>query len=129
MEPDLVAEIDELAVGEDRSRNWTINDLVRRGLAEVQTQGRILAEQESHAAVDAFHDAKIQRNPEFQREVDQRIQQSAIKPILDARRAEKQPHRHRFQIEVANTRRGKAGRPVADYACDCGQIKKEIPVR
>jgi hypothetical protein len=141
MDEALVAEVDEQAAREDRSRNWTINDLVRRGLAEVQTQERILAEQESLAAVDVYHDAKIQRDPEFQREVDQRIQQAAIKPTLDERRASSsrsgpagietlpKPHRHRFQIEVANTRRGKAGRQVADYACDCGEIKKEQPVK
>jgi hypothetical protein len=120
MEPDLVEEIDGQAAREDRSRNWTINDLVRRGLAAVY------AEQAS--AIERLSDELIQRDPEFQREVDQRIQQAAIKPTLDERRTER-PHRHRFQIEVANTRRGKAGRQVADYACDCGEIKKEQPVK
>jgi hypothetical protein len=106
MEPDLVEEIDEQAAREDRSRNWTINDLVKRGLAAVRS--------EQASALDRLHDDLIQ--------------QDAIRPTLDERRAER-PHRHRFQVEVANTRRGKAGRQVADYACDCGEIKHEQAVK
>ena len=137
MEPDLVEEIDEQAAREDRSRNWTINDLVKRGLAAVRTEEAVNRIGEQLIGPDVA----IQRDPEFQGEVDQRVQQAAIKPTLDERRASSsrsgpagietlpKPHRHRFQVEVANTRRGKAGRQVADYACDCGEIKHEQPVK
>jgi hypothetical protein len=131
MEPDLVEQIDEQAAREDRSRNWTINDLVKRGLAEVQTQERILTEQGSLNVVRGGVAEGVPTDEGWvapQGSTDELIQQDAIRPTLDARRAER-PHRHRFTVEVANTRRGKAGRQVADYACDCGEIKPELPVK
>jgi len=136
MDDALVAEVDAEADREDRSRNWTINDLVRRGLiAKAAEEGL------------AFPSGAIERDPEFQREVDQRIQQAAIKPTLDKRRAEKQrspravppppgpegvdggpAHRHRYTDEVEGSRQGRAGIIQADFACSCGLTRRQ-PVK
>lgn len=35
------------------------------------------------------------------------------------------PHRHRFVTEVAGTRQGRAGIIQADFACACGQTKRQ----
>jgi hypothetical protein len=112
MDADLLQRVDAAAERENRTRSNMIEVLVRLGLIE----------QGSGSADDVFaalESVTVAGSADLA---------AAVKPTLDARRAEK-PHRHRFQIEVAGTRRGKAGRQVADYACDCGQIKKEIPVR
>jgi hypothetical protein len=129
MDADLLQRVDAAAERENRTRSNMIEVLVRVGLIE----------QGSGPADDVFTALESVTGAGG---VDlAAVQQEAIKPTLDERRASSsrsgpagietlpKPHRHRFQIEVANTRRGKAGRQVADYACDCGQIKKEIPVR
>jgi hypothetical protein len=117
MDADLLQRVDAAAERENRTRSNMIEVLVRLGLIE----------QGSGSADDVFA-ALESVTVAGSADLAAAVQQQAVKPTLDARRAEK-PHRHRFQIEVAGTRRGKAGRQVADYACDCGQIKKEIPVR
>ena len=117
LDESTLAAIDELAERESRSRSGMLGVIIRQWLTYEQPT---LAEDVEPEA--------IQRDPQFQREVDQRIQREAIKPTLDQRRAEKQPHRHRYTTEVEGTRQGRAGVIQADFACACGETKRQ-PVK
>ena len=136
LDESTLAAVDELAERESRSRSGMLGVIVRHWLTHMDTGSGpaddVFAALESVTGAGGVDLATVE--------------QEAIKPTLDQRRAERKqrvssssgpsgietlskPHRHRFQIEVANTRHGKAGRQVADYACDCGEIKKEQPVK
>lgn len=120
VESELLEAIDRTAAVEERSRNWTINDLIRRGLAAVQTEEAVNQIGRQLLGPDSV------------------IEQEAIKPTLDQRRAEKQrpagvdplphPHRHRYTDEVEGTRQGRAGIIQADFACSCGLTRRQ-PVK
>ena len=126
LDSELLDAIDRAAAVEERSRNWMINDLLRRGLAAVRTEEAVNQIGEQLIGPDVL------------------VQQEAIKPTLDQRRAEKQrpprlvpsppgpegvdggpAHRHRYNREVEGTRQGRAGIIQADFTCSCGLTRRQ----
>lgn len=119
MDEALVAEIDEQAEREDRSRNWTINDLVRRGLAAVRVE-------EAMGLPPGTIRVKRGGVPEGIPTDEGWVAPQTPEPEIET---STRPHRHRFVAEISGTRRGLRGRQVADYACECGEIKREVEIR
>lgn len=129
MEQALVDEIDAQAEREDRSRNWTINDLVRRGLATVGIEEGTVAGMDVTEAAARYADELRDRHRLDPRTTEEKLA-SVAGPTPDPEiETSAKPHRHRFQIEVEGSRQGRAGVVVADYACSCGEIKKGLVVR
>jgi hypothetical protein len=126
MDTDLLQRVDAAAERENRTRSNMIEVLVRVGLIE----------QGSGPADDVFtalESVTVAGGVDLAA-----VQQEAIKPALDRRRAEKQrpagvdplphPHRHRYTDEVEGTRQGRAGIIQADFACSCGLTRRQ-PVK
>lgn len=171
-----VAAIDELAERESRSRSGMLGVIVKNWLwldqqepadsgqrePEVVSAGPLAGKSRPRKRDDAM---TVQRGgvregiptdegwvaPQVSSE--DMIQQEAIKPTLDQRRAERsrkrggapaapvdtpasgppagstnapgKPHRHRYVTEVPGSRQGRAGVIQADFACACGEVKRQ----